>query len=285
MIGVISSILIYKTFRNTTLFSCSILIGIIGFIIYDYGFEDNPLNPGVSFATITMNNNVDLSLTAPITKPTDSIETFAESQSASTTKAENASPFPELERNVVSQQESDDLMLSNPFYTSNNSILLNKFNLHSGSDSTATKDLQIFYELGLINNLETVHNIGYYIEESKSRAPLNGTIVYNQITNSSIDNRIKFAKGTGFYVSTDADIIGWNAYDQVISYSGNMTKYLGIIYFSTNEIPGGKLSSLNNKAGIYEYDLYSNGSAVRNIWLWPYNTTTTTVTNNASYPT
>jgi hypothetical protein len=137
------------------------------------------------------------------------------------------------------------------------------------SDSNTTKELKIFYELGLINNSETIHNIGYYIDEFKPMTALNESLLDNQVGELLTDKRVKFAKGTGFYIAPDSDIIGWNAYDQVYDSFGNITKYLGIIYFTANEIPGGKLSSFNSKVGIYEYDLYSNGSAIRNIWLWP----------------
>lgn len=164
------------------------------------------------------------------------------------------------------------MTLGNPFYDSKNSILLNKLDLIGKAPDSSpkiSKELQIFYEMGIIYDTETVHNIGYYIEESKPRAAFNESSFDKPMRDSQIDETITFAKGTGFFIATDSDRVGWNAYDQVYDNSQGITKYLGIIYFSENEIPGGKLSGFANKVGIYEYKLYADGSAHRNIWLWP----------------
>jgi hypothetical protein len=286
-----SSVLDCETFRKTLCYT-AMIIGISGFIVYNFGFEENNISLGSSFATTTnsgiANSSQNTTTTSSstntsLTEATDTIEELVKSEITSATfSGANTSSLDSLKSNSINQGGSDDLLLSDPFYTSKSSKVLNKLSLHPASDSTSTKELQIFYELGLIHNLEAVHNIGYYVEGSKSEVDLNKPSVDNQNTDassSSIDNHVKFAKGTGFYVATDADIIGWNAYDQVFNYSDDVTKYLGIIYFSTNEIPGGKLSELNYKVGIYEYDLYSNGSAIRNIWLWPSTAPITTQTD------
>lgn len=290
------------------------IIGIIGLLTYNFGFEESSFNLKYSFATTTTVNSSDpasvsasgesvadltnstvsdlnqtninnASSTSLVTTIQGAEKALTGSQLSSSTTTANETDAPSMqlvpnfkESNSGSyHKESGDLKLSDPFYTSNHSIVLNKFNLTSMSDpaTTKTKELQIFYELGLIDDSEIVYNIGYYVEESKSRATLNQSLVDSQITESLVNDELKFAKGTGFYVATtDADIIGWNAYDQVYNQSDNVTNYLGIIYYSTNEIPGGKFSHLSNKVGIYEYDLYSNGSAIRNLWLWPTITTT-----------
>jgi hypothetical protein len=286
-----SSILDCETFRKTLCYTVMI-IGISGFIVYNFDFEENNLRLGASFATTTnsgisnssQNTNTTSSSSAntSLTEAKDTIDKLVKSEIKSTTfSGANTSSLDSSKSNSINLGGSDDLYLSDPFYTSKSSKVLNKLSLHPASDSTSTKELQIFYELGLIDNLEAVHNIGYYVEGSKYEVDLNKHSIDNRNTDasSSNDNHVKFAKGTGFYVATDADIIGWNAYDQVFNYSDDVTKYLGIIYFSTNEIAGGKLSELNHKVGIYEYDLYSNGSAIRNIWLWPTTTPITTQTD------
>ncbi len=180
-------------------------------------------------------------------------------------------PTQPLKNNSQVNEGTTDVSLGNPFYDSNNSILLNKLDLISAdSNSNSSIDLQIFYEMGKIYNSETVHNIGYYIEESKPRSSASNESSFDiQVNESRLDKTITYAKGTGFFITSDSDRISWNAYDQVYDYSQGITKYLGLIYFTSNELPGGQLSDLANKAGIYEYDLYSNGSAHRNIWLWP----------------
>ena len=245
----------------------------MGFMIYYFGFEKNTLPLVDSFATIsTMNNNANPNQTTATNSAsmTDKIAGAAlDNASAASITKEAESYLPFEKSDSINEKKSKDLLLSNPFYSSKDSMVLNKLNLNSMSDSNATKELKIFYELGLINNSKTVHNIGYYIEELRPMAALNESMLDNQIGESLTDNHLKFGKGTGFYLAADADVIGWNAYDQVFNTLGNITKYLGIIYFTTNEIPGGILSSFNNKVGIYEYDLYSNGTAIRNMWLWP----------------
>ena len=180
-------------------------------------------------------------------------------------------PTQPLKNNSQVNEGTTDVSLGNPFYDSNNSILLNKLDLISAdSNSNSSIDLQIFYEMGKIYNSETVHNIGYYIEESKPRLSASNESSFDiQANESRLDKTITYAKGTGFFITSDSDRISWNAYDQVYDYSQGITKYLGLIYFTSNELPGGHLSDLANKAGIYEYDLYPNGSAHRNIWLWP----------------
>lgn len=293
------------------------IIGIIGLLTYSFGFEESSFNLKYSFATSTTVNSSEPASTSTSAESgadpanstisdlnqtninnvssTSLVTTIQGSEKAlngsqlysSTTTTTNGTDAPSMqlvpntkESSGSYHKESGDLKLSDPFYTSNHSIVLNKFNLTSMSDppTTKTKELQIFYELGLIDDSDLVYNIGYYVEESKSRATLNQSLIDSQITESLVNDDLKIAKGTGFYVATtDADIIGWNAYDQVYNQSDNVTNYLGIIYYSTNELPGGKFSQLSNKVGIYEYDLYPNGSAIRNLWLWPTITTTTTM--------
>jgi hypothetical protein len=244
----------------------------MGFMIYNFGFEETTLPLVDSFATITtMSSNADPNQTTVINSPSISgkiTRAFDDSPSTSIKKEADLNLL-QVKGDNINEKKSIDMLLSNPFYSSKNSIVLNKLNLNSMSDSNATKELKIFYELGLFNNSEAVHNIGYYIEEFKPMTTLNESVLDNQIGGLLGDNHVKFAKGTGFFLTADADIIGWNAYDHLFNTSGNITKYLGIMYFTANEIPGGKLSSINNKVGIYEYDLYSNGTAIRNIWLWP----------------
>ncbi|HEU5120877.1 MAG TPA: hypothetical protein VFT71_07795 [Candidatus Nitrosocosmicus sp.] len=241
-------------------------------MIYNFVFEKNTLPLVDSFATITtMNNNASPNQTTATnrTSMTDKIAGVLDnSPTTSITKEADSYP-PLVKSDSINEKKSNDLSLSKPFYSSKDSMVLNKIHLNSMSDSNTTKELKIFYEFGLIDNLETVHNIGYYVEELKPMTAMNESMLDNQIRELLTDNRVKFGKGTGFYVAADTDIIGWNAYDQVFNTLGNITKYLGIIYFTTNEIPDGILSSFNNKVGIYEYDLYSNGTAIRNIWLWP----------------
>jgi hypothetical protein len=201
------------------------------------------------------------------------ITTKADPNTASSSSLSNLAmpPTPPLKNNSQVNEGTRDVSLGNPFYDSNNSILLNKLDLISAdSISNASMELQIFYEMGKIYDSETVHNIGYYIEESKPRSLASNESNFDiQVNESRLDKTITYAKGTGFFITSDSDRIGWNAYDQVYDYSQGITKYLGLIYFTSNELPGGQLSDLANKAGIYEYYLYPNGSAHRNIWLWP----------------
>jgi hypothetical protein len=271
LIDVIPSLLLYKRLRNSLYYS--VIIGIMVFMISSFGFEEITLPLVDSFATITtMSSNADPNQTTVINSPSMSGKITGAFDNLPSTSITNRAESNQsvVKSDSINEKKSSDLSLSNPSYSSKNSIVLNKVNLNSMADTNVTKEVNIFYELGLIDNLGTVHNIGYYIEEFKPMRTLNESMLDNQIGGGLLaDNRVKFAKGTGFYVAGDADIIGWNAYDHVFNTYGNMTKYLGIIYFTSNEIPGGKLSGFNNKVGIYEYDLYSNGTGIRNIWLWP----------------
>lgn len=275
---------------------CYAILGcIFGILLFSVSFEDNSnLVVQDSFATTTLDAAKKVSktsagktsnavaattytakTTAPITTipiTTIPITTIADPNTASSSSLSDLAmpPTPSLKNNSQVNDGTTDVTLGNPFYDSNNIILLNKLDLISAdSNSNSSMDLQIFYEMGKIFDSETVHNIGYYIEESKPRSSASNESSFDiQVNESRLDKTITYAKGTGFFITSDSDRIGWNAYDQVYDYSQGITKYLGLIYFTSNELPGGQLSDLANKAGIYEYDLYPNGSAHRNIWLW-----------------
>lgn len=251
--------LFQKTSRQSLQFI--VLCGMLGILIsslsFDYSSSSSRLVQGDPFVT---------------TKTTliSGINELGEIMAiTSTTPTTFSSTISTLNGDNQDNEGKGELSAGSPFYASKNSILLNKLDLIADSNSDTSRELQIFYEMGVIDNSELVHNIGYYIEESKPRTTLNQSVFSSQIKDSKLDETITFAKGTGFYISADSDRVGWNAYDQVYDYSQAITKYLGVIYFTTNEISGGKLSDLGNKAGIYEYDLYPNGTAHRNMWLWP----------------
>ena len=223
----------------------------------------------VSFSSINLIHADSISTTKPTTINGPGEILAITSSGTNSISPNSLSNISALNNYTNDNEGKGELSLGSPYYTSKNSILLNKLDLIADSNSNTYKELQIFYEMGLIDTFEIVHNIGYYIEESKPRTTFNQSIFNTQIKDSKIDETITFAKGTGFYISADSDRVGWNAYDQVYDYSNGITKYLGTIYFTNNEISGGKLSYLGNKAGIYEYELYPNGTAHRNMWLWP----------------
>ncbi len=254
----IDVLLLHSLFQKTSRRYLQFIVfyGMLGILIYSLSIEHNSLVQGDSF----------LSTSTKTTLSTDINELGDILTISSTTTPTSSSNISTVNGD---NKDNGELSPGSPFYTSKNSILLNKLDLITDSNSNTSRVLQIFYEMGVINNSELVHNIGYYIEDSKLRTTLNQSVFSSEIKDSKLDEIITFAKGTGFYISADSDRVGWNAYDQVYDYSQGITKYLGVIYFSTNEISGGKLSDLGNKAGIYEYDLYPNGTAHRNMWLWP----------------
>ena len=251
----------------------SVLCCVMGISIYTVSFDDNNnLRVVESFATATSSLNAanNINQTTAVTANSANSTNPTITNSLSISNLPNPPLLPPQISDTQDNKDTRDLSLGSPFYDSKSSILLNTLNLISaGSASKKSKELQIFYERGIIYDTETVHNIGYYIEESKPRTAFNESSFDKSEKDSKIDETITFAKGTGFFIAADSDRIGWNAYDQVYDNSQGITKYLGVIYFSANEIPEGKLSDLANKAGIYEYQLYADGSAHRNIWLWP----------------
>ncbi|WP_186433969.1 hypothetical protein [Candidatus Nitrosocosmicus arcticus] len=174
--------------------------------------------------------------------------------------------------------DSSTLIYSDPFYLSNNTLILDKILIQKSS--TINSEIQFFVEKGLINASLVTYNVGYYVEDinMNSSAPESRPLSSSLNTESSSN----YAKGSGIFLTENGGIIKWDAFDQVIYKSGETFLYAGMIFFSPADSDNSELSFLKNQVGLYEFsiDVDSNTNTTvptvptaptthRTIWFWP----------------
>ena len=171
-------------------------------------------------------------------------------------------------------------IFSNPFYLSNDTLVLGKIPIEKSN--TINREVQFFFERGIINISLVTYNMGYYMEGSS----ING---YRPDFNPlSIDLNTKsgpnYAKGFGIFLTENGCIIEWDALDQTINKSDDRILYLGMIFFSPDADYNDELSFLKNRMGLYEFSINlddttishpcitpssSDATTNRTIWFWP----------------
>ena len=171
---------------------------------------------------------------------------------------------------------SSTLIFSDPFYLSNNTLILGKILIQKSS--TINSELQFFVEKGLIDASLVTYNVGHYVEDiSMNASAPESKPLSNSLKTESSSN---YAKGSGIFLTENEGIIKWDAFDQIINKSDDTSLYTGIIFFSPADSGNGEISFLKNQVGLYEFsiDIDSNTTTPstttaptthRTIWFWP----------------
>jgi hypothetical protein len=183
----------------------------------------------------------------------------------------------------------NELIFSDPFYLSNDTLILDKIFLGENSSDTINMEVQFFVEKGLINASLVTYNVGYYVEDPNL---FGSSSESNSLSNSHDTGSVNtYAKGSGIFLTENDDIIEWDALDQIINKSKDTFLYAGIIFFSSHDSKNNALSFLTNQVGLYEFSIDSNintstttatktttdinttkapNMTHRTIWSWPY---------------
>jgi hypothetical protein len=183
----------------------------------------------------------------------------------------------------------NEVIISDSFYLSNDTLILDKILLGVNSSDTINREVQFFVEKGLINASLVTYNVGYYVEDPNL---FGSSSEYNSLSNSQDAGSVNtYAKGSGIFLTENGDIIKWDAFDQIINKSKDTFLYVGIIFFSSADSKNNALSFLTNQAGLYEFSIDFNintatttatkttsdinttdppNTTHRTIWSWPY---------------
>jgi hypothetical protein len=163
----------------------------------------------------------------------------------------------------------NELIFSDPFYLSNDTLILDKILLGENSSDTITREVRFFVEKGLINASLVTYNVGYYVEDPNF---FGSSSESNSLDNSHDTGSVNtYAKGSGILLTENDGIIKWDALDQIINKSKDTFLYAGIILFSSADSKNNALSFLTNQVGLYEFSIDSN-----------INTATTTATKTTT---
>ena len=163
----------------------------------------------------------------------------------------------------------NEVIISDPFYLSNDTLILDENLLGENSSDTTNREVQFFVEKGLINASLVTYNVGYYVEDPNF---FGSSSESNSLSNSHDAGSVNtYAKGSGIFLTEKGDIIKWDAFDQIINKSKDTFLYVGIIFFSSADSKNNALSFLTNQVGLYEFSIDFN-----------INTTTTTATKTTT---
>jgi len=129
---------------------------------------------------------------------------------------------------ISRNNDSSTLINSDPFYLSNNTLILDKILIQKSS--TTNSDVQFFIEKGLINASLETYNVGYYVEDLN----MNASTVESKLLSNGLktDSSSNYAKGPGIFLTQNGGIIKWDAFDQNIDKSDDTFLYADIIFFS-----------------------------------------------------
>ena len=193
---------------------------------------------------------------------------------------------------TIQNKKSDTLIFSNPYYSSNATIMLAKVPIEK---SSSINKVQFYVERGVINSTLVTYNVGYYVEDST----IDGSKPEFKPLSRGLETKPSpnYSKGSGIFLTENGDIIEWDAFDQIINKSNDTVHYAGMIFFSP--VVAGKndeLSLLKNRVGIYEFSIEADDitkspspshlstssssssttsatsatpTTQRTIWLWP----------------
>ena len=163
------------------------------------------------------------------------------------------------------------LIFSDPFYLSNDTLILDKILLVENSSAvTNRQEVQFFVERGLINVSLVTYNVGYYVEDpnfSGSNSEPNSLRNGNEAEAGE-----NYAKGSGIFLTENGDFIKWDAFDQVINKSNDTFVYAGIIFFSSADTKNNALSFLTNQVGLYEFSINSKDATTTDVDTTNHNT-------------
>ena len=100
---------------------------------------------------------------------------------------------------------------------------------------------------GIINGIDVTDIVTYWSKPSKS------------------DLKTFHAEGQGVILTKDGEMATWKGYG-IGRYNGRNRTDKGSVFFKTST--NGKLSFLNNKIGVFEYEANENGNTNGKIWEW-----------------
>jgi len=164
---------------------------------------------------------------------------------------------------TITNIDLNELIFSDPFYLSNDTLILDKILLGENSSDTINREVGFFVEKGLINASLVTYNVGYYVEDPNF---FSSSSESNSLGNSQDTGSVNtYAKGSGIFLTENDDIIKWDALDQIINKSKDAFLYAGIIFFSSADSKNNALSFLTNQVGLYEFSIGSNISTATTI--------------------
>jgi hypothetical protein len=129
----------------------------------------------------------------------------------------------------------------------------------------------IYEQKGKISSQRVLDVKGPKIEStSEGNGVINGIEVTDLVTFYSIPVEDKqantiYAEGYGVITSKDGEMATWKGYG-IGRQSGNKQTHRGSVFMSTSST--GNLSFLNNKVGVFEYEIGENGNNSGKIWEW-----------------
>jgi hypothetical protein len=100
---------------------------------------------------------------------------------------------------------------------------------------------------GIINGIEVTDIVTYWSKPSGE------------------DLKTFHAEGQGVILTKDGEMATWKGYG-IGRYNGRNRTDKGSVFFKTST--NGKLSFLNNKIGVFEYEADENGNTNGKIWEW-----------------
>ena len=74
-----------------------------------------------------------------------------------------------------------------------------------------------------------------------------------------------YGEGSGVITTTDGEMISWKGSGRGKFGAGGAVSYRGILYHRTTSA---KLAKLNSVAGVFEYDVDSEGKTHSKVWEW-----------------
>jgi predicted nucleic acid-binding Zn ribbon protein len=78
-----------------------------------------------------------------------------------------------------------------------------------------------------------------------------------------------YGEGQGVITSTDGQgMATWTGQGVGRFLSPGKISFRGSVFYRTDPTSGGKLSSLNNKVGVFEYEVDEEGNCSVNVWEW-----------------
>ena len=218
------------------------------------------------------------------------LSTLALDKDINDNKSQSSSENTSIVGTTTQNNSLNELFFSDPFYLSNDTLILDKI-LIDNSSATTNREVQFFVERGFINASLVTYNVGYYVEDpnvSGSSSESNSLRNIHDVVSGE-----NYAKGSGILLTENGDIIKWDAFDQIINKSKyHSFFYAGIIFFSSAaDSKNNALSFLTNQVGLYEFSIDSKNATItttdtdtdnitttttapntthRTIWLWPY---------------
>ena len=127
----------------------------------------------------------------------------------------------------------------------------------------------IYEQKGKISGYRVLDTEGPTIETTITGTGINGIEVTDIVTYwskpSKSDLKTFCAEGQGVILTKDGEMATWKGYG-IGRYSGGNRTDKGSVFFKTST--NGKLSFLNNKIGVFEYEADENGNTNGKIWEW-----------------